>query len=71
MLRKENDALLCECTGCGTKVYAGSKSLEALIDTLRQKCWRIRRVGEEWCHWCEECIAAQGKVKTDSSVKKK
>lgn len=55
MIHRENGELVAECDCCGTEFPGGTLEWDAFIADLKREGWRIKKDGETWEHYCEEC----------------
>lgn len=56
MMYSRNGWLLCECDGCGKEETGDASDLQGFIRDLQIDGWKIRKKGDSWEHYCDECV---------------
>jgi hypothetical protein len=45
----------CDGKGCHEVLQTSTSNFEAARNHLRRNRWKVRKVGEEWRHFCLDC----------------
>lgn len=57
MIRKSKGEYVCECTDCGAEQYGGTlEDFREFVDELKAGGWLVVKEGDEWCHYCPDCL---------------
>lgn len=56
MIRRDNGELVAECTECGAEFEGGTLEFADFIEDMKENGWKIRKDGDEWQHFCPECL---------------
>lgn len=56
MIHRDGGELVAECNDCGTEFAGGALEWSEFIADLKENGWKFHKEGEEWEHFCSECV---------------
>lgn len=57
MILRNHDELVAECNGCGTELPGGTMEFREFVAYMQQQVgWWIHKEGDEWEHYCPDCM---------------
>ena len=45
-----------QCDGCWSHEYLDVTGFANKVDKIKNLGWKIKKVLNEWCHYCPDCI---------------
>jgi hypothetical protein len=57
MLDHQKGEIKVECDGCGEVYDTGTDDFNDVRTLLKRDGWSIRKIAEEWVHFCPRCGA--------------
>jgi hypothetical protein len=53
--RQHGGKLIVECDSCGEVLDTETKDFAECRTVMQREGWKVRKVGSEWIHGCEQC----------------
>ena len=47
------------CDTCPEAVETGTRDFAEALTLIKDDGWRVRRIGDEWVHFCPDCAVPQ------------
>lgn len=56
MIRKSKGEFVATCEDCGAEFFGGVQDdFRAFVEDMKAEGWQVRKNGEDWEHYCEDC----------------